>query len=353
MKQRTKAVLLLVVSAWSAMALTTSGARADVVRHGGSDVYWLDMPGYDQGETVPSASGLIRTEQAVAGWVDTEGLPPNTVVTLWWAIFNEPRACKHPTVVSRCDTTDLTTEDSLSSLHYATEATTDDAGTTRMAATLAAGSKQGCAAGHPCNGLLDPKNADVLLILRLHPGLAPKAPLGPRTNWDDGCSPNPCVNAQFAVHQSVPNWLVDKKAGPKERVVAITLNSFRYCASPVCTSADQAYRRETAGVVRAYNPQGVIDVSPGDTVTWFYQDGTWCDTESLIPYCPGHNIVFEDGKGAWPEVRSPPLRARSPEAQTFSWVVPSETPPGTVIPYFCDINNHFQVGMTGALRVID
>lgn len=129
------------------------------------------------------------------------------------------------------------------------------------------------------------------------------------------------------------------------RAVSIVISNFRYCRGYVCAPSDEAYAYLTHGTA-AINPQGVIDVRAGDTVRWMYGDA-WCDLAGAVPYCPGHNIVFEDQT-----VRSPLLPARSVEAQTFAWTVPASTPPGTTIPYYCDINNHMNNGMTGALRIV-
>lgn len=149
MKRRTRGSLLTTAAVWSAISLAGVAARADMIRHGGSELYWLDMPGHPTGERVPSASGLIRTEERLAGWVDTEGLPPNSLVTVWSATFNEPTRCKHPTVVSRCSTRDLWTNGTLASLQYANEGATDEAGTIRLVATVGWGGNR---PRRPCLG---------------------------------------------------------------------------------------------------------------------------------------------------------------------------------------------------------
>ena len=37
---------------------------------------------------------------------------------------------------------------------------------------------------------------------------------------------------------------------------------------------------------------------------------------------------------------------------TITYTVPSTTKPGALLRYFCSINNHYQEGMTGILRVV-
>jgi hypothetical protein len=48
----------------------------------------------NQSVTIPYAgASLLRNNESVFGTISTSGLTPGRVVTLWWAIFNEPTAC--------------------------------------------------------------------------------------------------------------------------------------------------------------------------------------------------------------------------------------------------------------------
>jgi hypothetical protein len=138
-----------------------------------------------------------------------------------------------------------------------------------------------------------------------------------------------------------------------EGAIDITISNIRYCRAEICTPADQAYLRPgaTGPVLEdvVVNPLGVIDVRRGDTVTWTYRDTT-CDA---VPFCPGHDVVFEDGS-----VRSPLLMARAPEPQTFTWTVPQTASSGTLVLYYCSLAanqylGHSTLGQTGALRVVE
>jgi plastocyanin len=129
--------------------------------------------------------------------------------------------------------------------------------------------------------------------------------------------------------------------------VELTMSNFRYCATATCSPADQGYVRSSSGpVAGADNPTGIVDVPAGGTVVWTYRDAGpgSCD---FIQQCPGHNVRFEDGTTEGTRVGA--ARARSGPT-TISVTITQQ--PGTLIRYFCSINNHYQTGMTGILRVV-
>ena len=148
----------------------------------------------------------------------------------------------------------------------------------------------------------------------------------------------------------LPGGPTDADAATK---VEITISNFQYCQSDICTFANHAYLRPTvAGPVLedvVVNPQGVVEVRRGDTVTWTYRDTTWCDN---VAGCPGHDVVFEDGK-----TRSPLLKARDPKPQLFRWKVPKAASPNTLVLYYCSLPGptpyagHSDI-MTGALKIV-
>jgi plastocyanin len=135
--------------------------------------------------------------------------------------------------------------------------------------------------------------------------------------------------------------------GPGSDTVELTMSNFRYCAGASCTPADQGYLRTSAGpVAGADNPHGTIDVPEGSTVRWVYRDvgpGS-CDS---FDQCPGHNVRFEDGSAEGLSMGG--ARSRSGEATITATVNQSR---GELIRYFCSINDHYQLGMTGILRVV-
>jgi hypothetical protein len=129
--------------------------------------------------------------------------------------------------------------------------------------------------------------------------------------------------------------------------VDLTMSNFHYCAAQTCSPADQGYLRTSNGpVAGADNPHGIVDVPAGATVRWVYRDvgpGS-CD---FFQQCPGHNVRIEDGTAEGTRVGG--VKARSGELAIVTTIT---APPGTLIRYFCSINNHWQEGMTGILRVV-
>jgi plastocyanin len=132
--------------------------------------------------------------------------------------------------------------------------------------------------------------------------------------------------------------------------VRIWASAFRFCLEPPCQIDDQAYVRNEAGPTPGTdNPDAFVPVRPGDTVLWVYGDKECDGFNATAPTtCPGHEVWFEsDPYGAgW----IGDLPARRGEV-TLQWKVPEAAPPGHVLRYFCNVNGHFRLGVTGALIV--
>jgi plastocyanin len=124
----------------------------------------------------------------------------------------------------------------------------------------------------------------------------------------------------------------------------LTMSNFRYCAATTCTPADAGYLRTQNGpVAGTENPNGIVDVLDGSTVTWVYRDvgpGS-CDS---FDQCPGHNVVFEDDSARVGFAKS--------RSGTTTITAKINQPSGGLIRYFCSVNDHYQLGMTGVLRVV-
>jgi len=135
--------------------------------------------------------------------------------------------------------------------------------------------------------------------------------------------------------------------GAQSGTVELTMSNFRYCASQTCSPANQGYVRSDSGPVAGTdNPAAIIDVPEGATLKWVYRDvgpGS-CD---FFEQCPGHNVRIEDGSGEGTKIGG--ARARSGATEITTTVT---QPAGTLIRYFCSVNKHYQLGMTGILRVI-
>lgn len=135
--------------------------------------------------------------------------------------------------------------------------------------------------------------------------------------------------------------------GAGSTTVDLTMSNFRYCAATTCSPADQGYVRTSSGpVAGSDNPHAVIDVPQGSTVRWIYRDAGpgSCD---FFAQCPGHNVRFEDGTSDGAKVGF--AKARSGPTEITATIT---QPAGTLIRYFCTVNNHYETGMTGILRVV-
>ena len=111
--------------------------------------------------------------------------------------------------------------------------------------------------------------------------------------------------------------------------------------------ADQGYVRTKNGPVPGTdNPGAVVDVPAGATVTWTYRDAGpgSCD---FFQQCPGHNVRIENGSEKGTGVGF--TKSRSGAGVITTTI---DQPVGTLIRYFCSVNDHYQLGMTGLLRVV-
>jgi hypothetical protein len=135
--------------------------------------------------------------------------------------------------------------------------------------------------------------------------------------------------------------------GAELGTVELSMSNFRYCAGTSCTPADQGYVRTSTGPVAGTdNPHGIVDVPEGSTVRWVYRDvgpGS-CD---FFEQCPGHDVRFEDGSAEGASMGT--VKSRSGTSAITATI---GRKPGELIRYFCSVNDHYQLGMTGILRVV-
>lgn len=129
--------------------------------------------------------------------------------------------------------------------------------------------------------------------------------------------------------------------------VALVVSNFRYCVQDPCQfPGNEAYRRGPDGPIEdTDDPSTFVDVDPGQTVTWTYHDTGFCDPDPL--FCDGHEVRFE-AEGGGDRVGF--MLARQGPS-TVGYRVPTTTAPGTVLRYYCNVQGHWQFGLTGALRV--
>jgi len=138
--------------------------------------------------------------------------------------------------------------------------------------------------------------------------------------------------------------------------VNLTISNFRYCPGDSCLPFEFVYVRNPTGngLIHKNALAATIifrtEVHPGDTIVWTYNDAI-CDA---IAGCPGHAVCFEnltpEGDCGAPAIPSRFAAARSGPV-TITYTVPASTPRGTLLRYFCNVNDHYVFGMTGALLV--
>jgi plastocyanin len=132
--------------------------------------------------------------------------------------------------------------------------------------------------------------------------------------------------------------------GAASNTVELTMSNFHYCAAATCSPADVGYvRTESGPVVGTDNPARIVDVAEGSTVRWVYRDAS-CDSDEE---CAGHNVRFEDGTKEGTRVGG--VKARSGPGFITATMTQKA---GTLIRYFCSVQNHWRRGMTGVIRVV-
>jgi hypothetical protein len=154
------------------------------------------------GAVVPSAgSTLFRHRDGVFFSFYTSGLTPGHAVTLWMAVFNNPRFC----ATSPCTPADFANPDVNGTLLNTGGQVIGPDGKGVYGAFRAVGDTTGA---RPMtgtgNGLVKPKKAEIHLVARDH---GPANLMDPTvleqqlTTFNGGCPPNTCMNVQASVHQ--------------------------------------------------------------------------------------------------------------------------------------------------------
>ena len=164
----------------------------------------VPVKNFSQTAVIPySGASLSRNNDALFATLSTAQLTPDTVVSMWWVIFNNPRACAQ----GSCSVPDLFNPLVNASLQNAGARIVGRDGSASFGAYLAIGDPTG---GHvlpgmpdPSRGLLNPKGATVHLVLRSHGPASPDpATLSEQlTLFNGGCPPNTCTNIQAAVFE--------------------------------------------------------------------------------------------------------------------------------------------------------
>lgn len=160
---------------------------------------------FDGSAVIPYAgASLLRNNGAAFATISTSGLAPGTVVTLWWAIFNEPSNCATP----NCAPSDLNNPAVNGSLQLGGGQVVGANGRADFGGYLAVGDNTGFhflpqfpLMPNPAPGLVNPKGATIHLVIRTH-GAASADPIilsQQLSSFGGGCSVNLCANIQAAV----------------------------------------------------------------------------------------------------------------------------------------------------------
>ena len=213
MKDRLRFTILVMC-----VSVAFGGAHADMhtppsagAQHVTSDVIAFD-PWPEPGDVVTGAvAWLVATEDGLTAIATTSQLPPGDAVTMWWVIFNDPTACAaHP---EPCGMNDFGVDEVGAEVTYAAGTVIDDAGSGTFVAYHPLGHTEQEWFG---NGLTDPLEAEVHLVMRTHGPVIDGRVDTMIGTFRDGChnvaedepgfgdgapGPNECHDLQFAMFQ--------------------------------------------------------------------------------------------------------------------------------------------------------
>ena len=176
-----------------------------------SDVYELVMPepGVIVGGDVTGTAQLVRTDTGVSYNLRTTGLEQGHAISIWWVIFNNPEECAED-----CTLPDLFNPDVAASVQSGGGHAVGASGNSAFAGHLNEGEVTN---SHPLHalpglanpGLLDPRGAEIHLVVRTHGELIPGMNHEMFTTFEGGCTadtsfgagdgPNECADLQFAI----------------------------------------------------------------------------------------------------------------------------------------------------------
>lgn len=214
-RRRAKLSAMALVTAMLVALSMATPAASTSAEHSTSPVFRIaDVLG---GTPVPvGSSTLVRNGNGVSATLDTTALTPGDVVTLWWVVFNDPDGCQAGIPnVSSCGPVDAQLGRGGVSPLRATGRIVDESGTAHYGAHLRRGDTSRALVGP---GLLDARDAEVILVLKTHgpklPGLVSEqlhtfaggcadqsdAPPGAPAHLVGTPGPNECAEIQVSVH---------------------------------------------------------------------------------------------------------------------------------------------------------
>ena len=213
-------LLVLLLAGIQAIPVALASEDGDVT------VSTVRLHTFGTSDAIPgTVSTLVRRAGGVSLSVDTLGLNPGEVYTIWWVIFNNPSACSE----GGCVGPDLSNPETEATVGYATGEIADENGMATFRAVLAVGDNSfalGNDAGFPFElvlpspGLSDPFGAEIHAVLRTH-GPALDDPSSQLDSFNDGCNPE-CFNVQAALHYPADAWSLDDES---ENIVVAVISA--------------------------------------------------------------------------------------------------------------------------------
>lgn len=174
----------------AAMAILLSGAMPAQAGQSSTN----DVRTFSDRRVVGSSS-LVRTGSGISASIETSGLTPDDVVTVWIVIFNDPTEC----AASPCTANDRFTEAVDAHAVYGAGHVIDGDGTAGYGLHLNEGdaSREDLWGTGPA--LTQPETAEIHLVLRTHGQKQPGNVSNQIHSANLGCNPQ-CTNVQFSMH---------------------------------------------------------------------------------------------------------------------------------------------------------
>lgn len=180
-----RALTVLGLVALLMLAVTAVPATGQPADRSTSPVFTMPPPAPPS--TVGSST-VVRTDNGLSVRLRTSGLEPGHAATLWLAVANAPEECQAGTPLSQCGPADHEAGRGDISVHHAAGHIVGDDGTATYGAHLRVGDTSR-ALFEQDPGLLDPRGAEVLLIVKTHgPKIAGRVSEQLRT-FNGGCEP--------------------------------------------------------------------------------------------------------------------------------------------------------------------
>lgn len=159
-----RALAVLGLAALLVLAVTAGPAAGESADRSTSPVFTIPPPAPP---SVVGSSTLVRTDNGLSARLETSGLEAGHAVTMWMVVANAPEKCETGTPFSQCGPADHEAGRGDISVHHAAGHVIGDDGTATYGTHLRVGDTSR-ALFEEDPGLLDPRDAEVILILKTH-----------------------------------------------------------------------------------------------------------------------------------------------------------------------------------------